>query len=78
VFDDYEEDIDGDGILKYAANFVGCRGPVVFFPPKETPMANGIELTRNDLTAGCMEGLVVMEQNVLNGKLNTYTAYVAL
>jgi hypothetical protein len=25
-----------------------------------------------------MEGLVVMEQNVLNGKLNTYTAYVAL
>jgi trimethylguanosine synthase len=72
---DDEDNIDGERILKYAANCVGRNGPIAYFLPKNT---NGIEFGKSVLKAGCMEGPVVMEQNVLNGKLKTVTAYVGL
>lgn len=65
---------DGDDILKYAANCLGRDGPIAYFLPKNT---NGIELGKSVLKAGYC-GPLVMEQNVLNGKLKTITAYIGL
>ncbi|KAG7369901.1 RNA cap guanine-N2 methyltransferase [Nitzschia inconspicua] len=65
---------DGEDILRYAANCLGRNGPIAYFLPRNT---NGISFGKSALKAGYV-GPVVMEQNVLNGKLKTITAYLGL
>jgi trimethylguanosine synthase len=72
--DHAENKIDGEELLIVAAKAVGEGRPIAYFLPRNT---NGIKLARSVLKAGCT-GPVVMEQNVLNGKLKTITAYVGL
>jgi trimethylguanosine synthase len=65
---------NGEEILQYAADCLGRNGPVAYFLPKNT---NGTLFGRSVLKVG-YGGPVVMEQNVLNGKLKTITAYIGL
>lgn len=67
-------DMDGDGILCCAATALGTQSPVAYFLPRNI---NGISLGKSALKAG-YTGPVVLEQNVLNGKLKTVTAYFGL
>ena len=62
--------VDGDDVLKMAATALGCNGPIGLFLPKNI---NGISLGRSVLRAG-YETPMVLEKNVLNGKLKTVTA----
>jgi trimethylguanosine synthase len=66
--------LDGQDILQYAANCLGRDGPIAYFLPRNT---NGIQFGQSVLKSG-YGGPVVMEQNVLNGKLKTITAYIGL
>jgi trimethylguanosine synthase len=65
--------VSGEDLLDMAATSLGHK-PVTYFLPRNV---NGIKLARSALKAG-YEGPVVMEQNVLNGKLKTVTAYIGL
>ena len=65
--------VNGEELLQLAAN-VSARKNVAYFLPRNT---NGISLGRAALKAGyrtCFE----MEQNFLNGKFKTMTAYLSL
>jgi trimethylguanosine synthase len=66
--------LDGDDILNKAADALGKGGPIGLFLPKNI---NGISLGRSVLRAG-YDCPVVMEKNILNGKLKTVTAYIGL
>jgi len=74
--DGIEENIqmDGDDILNKAANALGQEGPIGLFLPKNI---NGVALGRSVLRAG-YNCPMVLEKNVLNGKLKTVTAYIGL
>ncbi len=67
-------EMDGEDILNGAAKALGQDAPLALFLPKNT---NGVALGRSVLRAGYTCPLV-MEKNVLNGKLKTVTAYVGL
>ena len=69
-----DKKIDGEELLVGAAKAVGDGRPIAYFLPRNT---NGVKFARSVLKAGC-SGPVVMEQNVLNGKLKTVTAYIGL
>jgi trimethylguanosine synthase len=71
---DEKEYDNGEEILQYAADCLGRNGPIAYFLPKNT---NGTFLGKSVLKVG-YGGPVVMEQNVLNGKLKTITAYIGL
>ena len=66
--------MDGDGILNSAAKAIGRNGPIAYFLPRNI---NGVALGRSVLRAGYNSPLV-LEKNVLNGKLKTVTAYIGL
>lgn len=66
--------MNGEDILNAAAEALGKDGPIVLFLPKNT---NGVALGRSVLRAG-YDSPMVMEKNVLNGKLKTVTAYIGL
>ncbi|OEU13323.1 hypothetical protein FRACYDRAFT_209656 [Fragilariopsis cylindrus CCMP1102] len=66
--------LDGDDLLNKAADALGKGAPIGLFLPKNI---NGISLGRSVLRAG-YDCPMVMEKNVLNGKLKTVTAYVGL
>jgi hypothetical protein len=53
---------------------VGREGPVAIFLPRNI---NGVSLGWSVLKAG-YDGPIVLEQNVLNGKLKMVTAYLGL
>jgi trimethylguanosine synthase len=72
--DEKKEYDNGEEILKYAADCLGRNGPIAYFLPKNT---DGRRFGRSVLKVG-YGGPVVMEQNVLNGKLKTITAYIGL
>jgi trimethylguanosine synthase len=65
--------VSGEDLLSMAATALGHK-PVTYFLPRNI---NGIKLAKSTLKAG-YEGPVVMEQNILNGKLKTVTAYIGL
>ena len=66
--------LDGDDLLNKAADALGKGAPIGLFLPKNI---NGISLGRSVLRAG-YDCPMVMEKNVLNGKLKTVTAYIGL
>jgi trimethylguanosine synthase len=66
--------IDGEDILLESARALGRSGPIAVFLPRNI---NGIALGKSIVKSG-YSGPVVMEQNVLNGKLKTVTAYIGL
>jgi len=63
---------DGEELLQIAAN-VSATKSVAYFLPRNT---NGISLGRAALKAGYRES-IEMEQNFLNGKFKTVTAYLS-
>ena len=65
--------VDGEELLQIASN-VSERKRVVYFLPRNT---NGISLGRAALKAG-YRGSIEMEQNFLNGKFKTMTAYLSV
>ena len=65
--------VDGDQLLVLAAKALGNR-PLVYFLPRNT---NGSYLGQSFLKAG-HDGILEMEQNILNGKLKTVTVYARL
>ena len=65
--------VDGQELLQIASN-VSERKRVVYFLPRNT---NGISLGRAALKAG-YRGSIEMEQNFLNGKFKTMTAYLSV
>ena len=65
-------EMDGEDILIGAAKALGEDGPIALFLPKNI---NGVALGRSALRAGYSCPLV-LEKNVLNGKLKTVTAYI--
>jgi trimethylguanosine synthase len=65
--------IHGEQLLELAAKSLG-HGPVAYFLPRNT---NGTQLGKSVLRAG-YRGRMELEQNVLNGKLKTVTAYIGL
>jgi trimethylguanosine synthase len=64
---------DGQWLLEQATKALGQKG-IAYFLPKNI---NGVALAKSAHTAGC-RNTIVMEQNVLNGKLKTVTAYLGL
>eukprot|EP00537_Pseudo-nitzschia_pungens_P016182 CAMPEP_0172409688 /NCGR_PEP_ID=MMETSP1061-20121228/76494_1 /TAXON_ID=37318 /ORGANISM="Pseudo-nitzschia pungens, Strain cf. pungens" /LENGTH=608 /DNA_ID=CAMNT_0013145849 /DNA_START=79 /DNA_END=1905 /DNA_ORIENTATION=+ len=66
--------MDGESILKRAADALGQDGPIALFLPRNI---NGVALGRSVLRAG-YDCPMVLEKNVLNGKLKTVTAYIGL
>jgi hypothetical protein len=66
--------VDGDEILRLTSSSLGREGPIAIFLPRNI---NGVSLGRSVLKAG-YDGPVVLEQNVVNGKLKTVTAYLGL
>jgi len=66
-------EIDGEELLKLASKGVGSN-PIVLFLPRNI---NGVKLGESAIKAG-YEGPIILEQNVLNGKLKTVTAYLGL
>jgi hypothetical protein len=64
------ETIDGETLLERASHALGHR-PIALFLPKNV---NGTAIGNSVVKAG-YEGSIVLEQNVLNGKLKTVTAY---
>ena len=67
-------EMDGEEMLNGAAKALGQDGPLALFLPKNI---NGVALGRSVLKAGYRCPLV-LEKNVLNGKLKTVTAYIGL
>ena len=67
-------EMNGEDILNGAAKALGHSGPIALFLPKNI---NGVALGRSVLRAGYSCPLV-LEKNVLNGKLKTVTAYIGL
>lgn len=67
-------EMDGEDILNGAAKALGQDAPLALFLPKNI---NGVALGRSLLRAGYTCPLV-LEKNVLNGKLKTVTAYIGL
>lgn len=65
--------VDGDRLLDLAANAVGHKLVALFLPRN----INGIALGKSAAKVG-YEGPIIVEQNVLNGKLKTVTAYLGL
>jgi trimethylguanosine synthase len=65
-------ELDGEDILNGAAKALGQDGPIAFFLPKNI---NGVALGRSVLRAG-YSCPMVLEKNILNGKLKTVTAYI--
>ena len=65
--------VNGEELLLLAAN-VSARKNVAYFLPRNT---NGISLGRAALKAG-YRACIEMEQNFLNGKFKTMTAYLSL
>lgn len=65
--------VDGEELLQIASN-VSEMKRVVYFLPRNT---NGISLGRAALKAG-YRGSIEMEQNFLNGKFKTMTAYLSV
>lgn len=65
-----EEVTNGEMLLKISSKATTQQN-VIFFLPKNI---NGIELGKSALEAG-YKGVVEMEQNVMNGKTKTVTAY---
>ena len=72
---DADDGIQGDGewLLEQALKAVDIKG-IAYFLPKNI---NGLKLAKSAHRAGC-KGPIVLEQNVLNGKLKTVTAYFGL
>jgi len=66
--------MDGEDILNRAAKALGQDGPIALFLPRNI---NGVALGRSVLRAG-YDCPMVLEKNVLNGKLKTVTAYIGL
>lgn len=64
---------DGEWLLKCAAKALGHKC-IAYFLPKNI---NGVAFASSTLKAGYSEPIVI-EQNVLNGKLKTVTAYLGL
>ncbi len=71
---DENSEMDGEDILNGAAKALGQDAPLALFLPKNI---NGVALGRSLLRAGYTCPLV-LEKNVLNGKLKTVTAYIGL
>ncbi len=65
-------EMDGEDILIGAAKALGEDAPIALFLPKNI---NGVALGKSVLRAGYSCPLV-LEKNVLNGKLKTVTAYI--
>ena len=65
--------VDGEWLLEKALNAVDNKG-IAYFLPKNI---HGLNLAKSAHRAGC-KGPIVLEQNVLNGKLKTVTAYLGL
>jgi len=65
-------EMNGEDILNGAAKALGQGGPMALFLPKNI---NGVALGRSVLRAGYSCPLV-LQKNVLNGKLKTVTAYI--
>ncbi len=65
--------LDGETLLKYVAKASGHKA-VAYFLPKNI---NGMAFAQSVLKAG-YGGPIVMEQNVVNGKLKTVTSYIGL
>jgi len=68
------DEMNGEEILTIAANALGQSGPIALFLPKNI---NGVALGRSVLRSGYSSPMV-LEKNVLNGKLKTVTAYIGL
>jgi trimethylguanosine synthase len=64
---------DGEKLLQCAAKALGNK-PIAYFLPKNI---NGVAFSASALKAGYTTP-IVMEQNVLNGKLKTVTSYLGL
>jgi trimethylguanosine synthase len=67
------ERMNGEVLLERAACALGHKATACFFPKN----INGIAVGKSSHKAG-FEGPVVMEQNILNGKLKTVTAYLGM
>jgi hypothetical protein len=65
--------IDGDSLLSFAASALGQK-PLALFLPRNI---NGIAMGESAVKVG-YSGPIVLEQNILNGKLKTVTAYLGL
>lgn len=65
-----DETIDGEELLERASAALG-HVPTVLFLPKNV---NGASVSTTVVKAG-FDGTIILEQNVLNGKLKTVTAY---
>jgi len=70
--DSKEVDVDGEELLKLAAEAAPGKN-VVYFLPRNL---NGISFGRSALAAG-YRGTIEIEQNYLNGKFKTITAYLS-
>lgn len=66
--------IDGEDLLERAAQALGCK-PIAFFLPRNI---NGIAAAKSAFRAGYKDCPLILEQNMLNGKLKTVTAYFGL
>jgi trimethylguanosine synthase len=66
-------EVDGETLLKRSSKGVGSN-PIILFLPRNI---NGVKLGESAIKAG-YEGPIILEQNVLNGKLKTVTAYLGL
>lgn len=73
IEDGSKKRVSGDDLLKLVRNSVG-DGSAALFLPRNT---NGFTVGRSALEAG-FDGPMVMEQNILNGKLKTVTCYLGL
>ena len=67
-------EVGGEGLLDFAGKALGCK-PIAFFLPRNI---NGVALGKSACKAGYQEGPLILEQNMLNGKLKTVTAYFGL
>ena len=70
---DNDKQLDGESLLKCAATSLGHKSMAYFLPRN----INGNAFAKSALEAG-FKGPIVMEQNVLNGKLKTVTSYLGL
>jgi trimethylguanosine synthase len=66
--------VDGESLLDFAAKALGQK-PMALFLPRNI---NGIALGKSAFKVGYNECPLILEQNILNGKLKTVTAYLGL
>jgi hypothetical protein len=67
------ETVDGETLLERVAHALGHR-PIALFLPKNV---NGTAIGNSAVKAG-YKCSIILEQNVLNGKLKTVTAYLGV